>query len=208
MTNLAPVKQPKEEGLKKRIWRRVRSLSFLILAAFLVAAGFVGLHTYYPQKQITNFSNSEHTVAYPSYNSSFFFNIYLYHRVNFTFSMPSNDSVKYSLSIVSQYVPRDSFATDFSYITVVNGGNATNNTDVVGWATYYEFEFYRVNLSSNTGSQFNVTLTLSYSYGIVSYQPEWLTIVSISSIVSGVLVAGAYITVKSRKEDLGRVKTK
>ena len=207
MVRLTPVKNSGKVPVGKRLWKRVKKDSYLVVSAIMVISGIIGLNTYYPQYVDHNLYNSQNAVAYPVNYSYLYFNRFLFHQANFTFQMPSGESVHYHLWLVSQYRPVGGSTTQLYYEAIAEG-NASNNTKLVGWESTYSYEFYQVNFYSDSAKYFNVTVTQEFTYFTVQSQPEWLTVLSFSSVLTGVMTSAIFITVRSKNEDLGKPATK
>ncbi len=203
MAMLAPVSRSDKESMRRKIWRRVKRNSYLIVAAVMVVVGLFGLNIYYPQYEYHYAYDNQSVTADPVNASTLYFNVFIFHQANFTFVMPDNMAVSYEIDLVSEYHPTGTSSSQF-YYTHVADGVAKNNTRVVGWESTYSLEFYFVNVTSNSGTPFNVSVNQEFTFVSVQPQPVWLTVLSFSLVLTGVMTAAIFITVRSKNEDQGK----
>ncbi|MCL4343225.1 MAG: hypothetical protein M1267_05190 [Candidatus Thermoplasmatota archaeon] len=199
----ASVSRSDKESMRRKIWRRVRRNSYLVVAAIMVVVGLLGLNIYYPQYEYHYVYNDQSVTAYPVNASTLYFNVFLFHQSNFTFVMRDSMAVSYEIDLVSEFHPTGTSNSSL-YYTHVAAGVATNNTRVVGWESTYSLEFYSVNVTSDSGTPFNVSVNQEFTFVSVQPQPVWLTVLSFSLILTGVMTAAIFITVRSKNEDRGK----
>ncbi|MCL5731099.1 MAG: hypothetical protein M1605_03145 [Candidatus Thermoplasmatota archaeon] len=200
MPNMTPVIRKKKRLTFRGFRKRLRHAWILLLAILLVAVGFVSSHIYYPQREIVTKSYYS-TVAVGQNNSTLTFPAELYKGVNFTFSLQPNKTVSYWLYHLAIFAPPGKKATSLLYI--ISAGDVSNGSVVVGTPIYGP-EIYLINLRTSSGS-FNVTITESVVFNVVTAQPEWLTIFSFLSIFAGAVLGAAYLTVIAAKKEKGKV---
>lgn len=200
MPNMTPVRRKKKHVSLRGIRKHFRSAWILLLAVLLVAVGFVSSHIYYPQKVVVTKSYYS-TVTASQNNSTVTFPAELYKSVNFTFSFQQGKTVSYWLYHLAIFEPPGRKVTTQLY--AVSAGNVTNGSVVLGTPIYGP-EIYLINLKSGSGT-FNVTITESVNFLVVTAQPEWLTVFSFLAILSGAILGAAYLTVTAAKRDKGRI---